>query len=164
MILSIIVAVGNNGVIGKDNTLIWHLPGDLQYFKNLTMGKPIIMGRKTFESIGKPLPGRTSVIVTHNKNYKAEGCIIAHTLEDALKKIDTKCEEAFIIGGAEIYKQSLPIADKIYMTRVYEDFEGDTFFPSINSSTWQLITKTPMPVDEKNKYPYGFLIFKKVKQ
>ncbi|MDD3877516.1 MAG: dihydrofolate reductase [Bacteroidales bacterium] len=162
MKLSIIVAIANKSVIGKDNRLIWHLPADLRYFKNLTMGYPIIMGRKTYESIGRPLPGRTSVIITHNMNFHAEGCIIVHSLEEAIKQV-AAFEEAFIIGGAQIYAQALPIADKLYLTRVFHTFDGDTFFPEIMEKEWQLIEETQMNADEKNNYPFAFMVYERVK-
>ena len=156
MILSIIVAVADNNVIGKDNKLIWHLPADLKYFKTLTMGAPIIMGRKTFESIGKPLPGRISVIVTKDMEYKSDGCIVVHSLESAIEAVKSY-KEAFVIGGEQIYRQFIDVADKIYLTRVYEKFEGDSFFPDINSQLWQMTEKADYKPDEKNKYRYSFL-------
>jgi len=158
MILSIIVAVADNNVIGKDNSLIWHLPADLKYFKTLTMGFPIIMGRKTYESIGKPLPGRTSIIITTNKDFKAAGCLVVHSLEsaiDAAKGFD----EAFIIGGEKIYKQAITKADKIYFTKVHGVFDGDVFFPEIDLKIWQLIEQKDNAPDEKNIYPYSFLTY-----
>ena len=158
MILSIIVAVAEKNVIGMDNQLIWHLPADLKYFKTLTMGSPIIMGRKTYESIGKPLPGRTSIIITANIDYKAEGCIVVHSLESALDAAKSS-NEAFIIGGAEIYKQAIAVADKIYFTRVHAAFDGDVYFPEVNPEVWQLIDQKDNMPDEKNKYPYSFLTY-----
>lgn len=158
MKLSIIVAVAENHVIGRDNQLIWHLPKDLKQFKNLTTGHPIIMGRKTFESIGKPLPNRTSIIISRNTNFAAEGCIVVNSLEDAIleaQKIES--EEAFIIGGAEIYKIAFPLSDKIYLTRVYHNFEGDTFFPVIDLDTWQETKRLINEIDEKNLYEFDFI-------
>ncbi len=158
--ISIIVAVAENNVIGKDNKLIWHLPADLANFKKITMGHHIIMGRKTYESIGKHLPGRTSVIITKQKDYRADGCVIADSVDDALK-IAGSDTEAFIVGGAEIYRQSIEIADKIYFTKVYENFEGDTFFPEIDMNKWKISSKTDFFPDEKNKFKYSFIIFVK---
>lgn len=158
MKLSIIVAVAENRVIGRDNQLIWHLPKDLKQFKNLTTGHPIIMGRKTFESIGKPLPNRTSIIISRNTNFAVEGCIVVNSLEDAIleaQKIES--EEAFIIGGAEIYKIAMPLSDKIYLTRVYHNFEGDTFFPVIDLDIWQETKRLINEVDEKNLYEFDFI-------
>jgi dihydrofolate reductase len=156
--LSIIVAVAENHVIGRDNQLIWHLPKDLRMFKNLTTGHPIIMGRKTFESIGKPLPNRTSIIISRNTDFVAEGCIVVNSLADAIaeaRKIET--QETFIIGGAEIYKIALPMCDKIYLTRVYHNFEGDTFFPEIKLNEWQEIKREINQIDEKHLYPFDFV-------
>ena len=163
MILSIIVAVANNNVIGKDNKLIWHLPADLKYFKALTMGAPIIMGRKTYESIGKPLPGRTSIIITQNRDFKADGCIVVHSLESALAEAKGSAE-AFIIGGEQIYRQAMAFADKIYVTRVHETFEGDSFFPETDPLTWQLIDRKDNIPDEKNMFHYSFLTFKRMEK
>ncbi len=158
MILSIIVAVANNNVIGKDNRLIWHIPADLKYFKSLTMGAPIIMGRKTYQSIGKPLPGRKSIIITRDMNYSADGCVVVHSLESAIAAAK-EYNEAFIIGGEQIYRQAIGYADKIYLTRVYESFEGDSFFPEIDSTIWQLTEQKDNEIDEKNKFKYSFLTY-----
>jgi len=158
MTISIIVAVGENNVIGKDNQLLWHLPADLKYFKKLTMGYPIIMGRKTYESIGRPLPGRISIIITRNKSYKAEGCIVVNDLESALNAAKSY-DEAFIIGGAQIYRQALACATKLYLTKVHASFEGDVFFPDFGDNEWELISTEDNAIDEKNKYPYTFLTF-----
>ena len=133
MTISIIVAIAENQAIGYNNQLLWRLKEDLQRFKSLTMGHHIIMGRKTYESIGKPLPGRTSVIITRDLNYKAEGCLVVHSLNEALKVDDS---EVFIIGGGEIFNQSLPFVDKIYLTRVHASFSGDTFFPELDLTEW----------------------------
>lgn len=158
MKLSLIVAVAKNHVIGNKNQLIWHLPNDLKQFRRLTTGHCIIMGRKTFESIGKPLPNRTSVIISRNPDFKIEGCITVDSLENAIseaKKIEN--EEAFIIGGAEIYRLSLPLVDKIYLTEVHHSFEGDTTFPEIDKSIWQEIHREDFETDEKHQYPYSFV-------
>lgn len=160
MTINIIAALANNNVIGKDNKLLWHLPADLKYFKSLTIGKPIIMGRKTYESIGKPLPERKNIIVTRNQNYYADGCYIAESLEKAIK-LANDYSECFIIGGGEIYKQALYIADNLYITRVDAFIEGDTFFPEISLSKWQLIDIQKFNSDEKNKYNYSFETYKK---
>jgi dihydrofolate reductase len=138
--LSLIVAFANNQVIGINNMLPWHLPEDLKRFRALTMGHHIIMGRKTFESLGRLLPGRTTVIVTRNKDYKIEGALIAHSLQAAwiLAASDA---EPFVIGGAELYKEGLKLANKLYITEVHADFAGDAFFPDIDLNHWQLIEK-----------------------
>ena len=158
MKLSLIVAVAENGVIGHNNQLIWHLPNDLKQFKRLTTGHCIIMGRKTFESIGKPLPNRTSLIISRNTDFQIEGCITVSSLENAIleaKKIET--EEAFIIGGAEIYRLALPIVDKIYLTEVHHQYEGDTFFPEIDKTIWQEIHREDFGTDEKHLVNYSFV-------
>ncbi|MFT7227710.1 MAG: dihydrofolate reductase [Methylophilaceae bacterium] len=133
--LSIIVAVANDNVIGINNAMPWHLPEDLKRFKALTMGHHIVMGRKTYESLGRLLPGRTTVIVTRNKDYAVEGAIVAHGVEDALATC-TDDEEVFLIGGAELYQQGITHADKIYMTEVHADFAGDAFLPNFDLSQW----------------------------
>ncbi len=158
MSLAIIVAIANNNVIGNDNKLIWHLPADLKYFKIITTGKHIIMGRKTFESIGKPLPNRTSVIITRNKEYKAEGCIVVGSLDSA---IQVSGDNGIIIGGGEIFKDAMHIADKLYVTKVFADFEGDVFFPEIKDSEWQLVSEEKHLADDKNNYDYSFCIYTK---
>ncbi len=157
--LSILVAVAENNVIGKDNKLIWHLPADLKLFKTLTLGHHIIMGRKTFESIGKPLPGRTSVIITRQSSYKADGCIVVNSLQEALDSVPATDEEPFIIGGADIFEQSLPFVKTVYLTKIHHTFEGDTFFPELRDSEWMPVEKTDFLPDEKNPYNYSFLKF-----
>ncbi|HEY8402167.1 MAG TPA: dihydrofolate reductase [Cytophagaceae bacterium] len=158
MIVSVIVATSANKVIGKDNKLPWHLPADLQYFKNLTMGHHIIMGRKTYDSIGKPLPGRTSVIITRQKDYKAEGAVVTHSIEEALEIARRNGDtEAFVIGGAEIIHEFLPIVDKIYLTEIHAEFEGDTFLHLPESTEWKEVKRTDRKADEKNKYDFSFL-------
>lgn len=160
MTLSIIVAIAENNVIGKDNSLIWHLPADLKYFKALTMGHPIVMGRKTFESIGKPLPGRTSVIITRNTAYKPEGCLIAHSLTEAVEMLKSY-EKAFIIGGEQIYRQAIDIVDFLYITEVHRAFDGDAFFPVINPDIWEKTFRSDHEPDDKNAYPYSFVVYKR---
>jgi dihydrofolate reductase len=158
MKLSLIVAVAENGVIGHNNQLIWHLPNDLKQFKRLTTGHCIIMGRKTFESIGKPLPNRTSIIISRNLDFQIEGCITVNSLENAIlaaKKIEN--EETFIIGGAEIYRLALPIIDKIYLTEVHHIFEGDTSFPVIDKTIWQETHREDFEIDEKHIVKYSFV-------
>lgn len=160
MTISIIVAIAENNVIGKDNKLLWRLPADLKYFKELTMGHHIIMGRKTFESIGKPLKDRTNIIITKNILFRAEGCIIVNSLKWALEIAEKKGEtEVFIIGGGEIYKQALPLTNKIYLTKIFHRFEGDTFFPTINENEWILEKHEEHLPDEKNKFPYAFCTY-----
>ncbi|MCX7922505.1 MAG: dihydrofolate reductase [Clostridia bacterium] len=157
--ISLIVAMDKNRAIGKDNKLPWNLPADLAYFKKVTMGHTVIMGRKTFESIGKPLPGRQNVVVTRNKNYVAEGCSTIHSIEEALKYREN--EEAFVIGGADIFKEFLPCTDRLFITLIDDEFEGDTYFPQIEYSKWLLISKTTGEKNEKNPYTYHFLVYEK---
>jgi dihydrofolate reductase len=155
--IAIVVAIAENNVIGKDNQLIWHLPADLKQFKQTTMGHPILMGRKTYESIGKPLPGRTSIIITRQQNYKAEGCIVVNSVEEAIKEAKKLDEQTHIIGGAEVYRQSMHLTDTIYLTRIHHRFEGDTYFPEIKDEEWETVSEEHHEPDEKNKYSYSFI-------
>ena len=159
--IAIIVAAAENNVIGKDNGLIWHLPADLRHFKQITMGHPMLMGRKTYESIGKPLPGRTSIIITTQEDYTAEGCLVTHTLEEAIEQAQQLDEEICIVGGAEIYKQALPLVDTIYLTRVHHTFEGEVYFPELNEAEWETLEQEHHEPDEKNKYNYSFVTLKR---
>ena len=161
MTISIIAAVAENNVIGKNGQLPWHLPADLMHFKNLTMGHHIIMGRKTFESVGKPLPGRTNIIISRQNDLKEANCIVVHSLDEAIKYI-VEDNEPFICGGAEIYKQAFDIADKMYLTRIHEEFDGDTFFPEINMNVWAEKGREDFEPDDKNKYAYSFCVFKRI--
>jgi dihydrofolate reductase len=157
MIISLLVAASTNNAIGKNNQLLWHLPNDMKYFKNLTWGMTVVMGRKTFEAVNKPLPGRVNIVITRQEGWKAENAWVAKDLEDALKQAETtNCKEIFIIGGGEIYKQSIDLADKIYMTRVHAELEGDTFFPVIDETKWELKENIDFAADEKHKYAYSF--------
>lgn len=160
MPLSIIVAASQNNVIGKDNQLIWRLSADLKRFKALTTGHHIIMGRKTFDSIGKPLPNRTSIIITRQADYKAEGCIVVNSLEDALAQVKDD-QEAFIIGGGTIYKEAMDKADKLYLTRVHNKFDGDTFFPKLDFKHWESVKREDHLPSEKNEYAYSFIDYVK---
>lgn len=155
--ISLIVAASENNAIGKDNQLLWNLPIDLKFFKNTTWGMPVVMGRKTFEAMGKPLNGRPNFVITTKKDWKAEGASVSSTIEDALRDAESaNCKEIFITGGGEIYKQSMDLADKIYMTRIHTQIEGDTFFPEIDEKKWQLEHVTEIKADEKNKYDMSF--------
>jgi dihydrofolate reductase len=159
--LTIIVAAGENDAIGKDNKLIWHLSNDLKRFKTLTNGHHIIMGRKTFESFSKPLPNRTHVVITRQNNYQVpEGVIVVNSLEDALN-ISKKDAQPFIIGGGDIYKQAMILADKIELTRVHQNFEADAFFPQIDSSIWEETSNTFHDKDGKHEYAFSFITYKK---
>lgn len=158
---TIIVAAAENNVIGKDNTLIWHLSKDLKRFKNLTSGHHIIMGRKTFESFPKPLPNRTHIVITRQPDYNVpEGVIVVHSLEAALNAV-TNDAQPFIIGGGQIYKQAMAIADKIELTRVHENFDGDTFFPEIDLNVWQETDNTFHKKDDKHDYEFSFITYQR---
>lgn len=159
--LTIIAAASENNALGKDNQLVWHLSNDFKRFKSLTSGHFIVMGRKTFESFPKPLPNRTHIIITRQKDYNApEGCLIATSLSKAFA-LCPKDEEVFIIGGGEIYKQSIDLADKIDLTRVHTKVEADTFFPEIDLEKWQLVFEEFHTKDEKHNYDYTFLTYVK---
>ena len=155
--IKIIVAMSNNRVIGNNNELIWKLSSDLKRFKELTTGHPVVMGRKTYESIGRPLPNRRNIIITRNLEYEVEGCETVSSLEEALLLTNNNC---FIIGGGEIYKQSLEVADKIYLTLVHKDFEGDTSFPELGKE-WATIDTKDFEADEKNEYNYSFIEYER---
>ncbi len=155
---TIIAAIANNNALGKDNQLIWHLSADLKRFKKLTTGHHIIMGRNTFESIGKPLPNRTTIIITRNKNYKQEGCLIAHSLDQAIEMVKND-NSPFIIGGAQIYKEAIEIVDNLDITFVHHDFEADVFFPKIDMKIWKEIARETFKADDKNKFDYSFVKF-----
>jgi len=160
--ITIIAAIANNNALGKDNDLIWYLPADLKRFKKVTSGHHILMGRNTFESIGKPLPNRTTVIITRNKAYKAEGCIVVDSIEKAIEvaKEDVKI---FIIGGAEIYKQTIAsnLVDQLDITKVHHEFDADVYFPEIDSTIWKEVSREDFEADEKNTYDYSFISYKK---
>lgn len=161
MTISMIAAVAENGIIGKDNDLIWHLPADLQHFKNTTKGHHVIMGRKTYESMNKPLPHRTNIIVTRQADYRVDGAIVVGSLGAALKEVWND-EEPFIVGGAEIYRQGMELADRIYITRIHEEFDGDTKFPEISSSVWKVVKKEFRPKDERNAYDMTFITYERL--
>lgn len=156
--ITIIAAIAKENALGKDNQLIWYLPADLKRFKKVTFNHHIIMGRKTFESLGKPLPNRTTIIITRNDNYKAEGCIVVNSLKLAIEAANED-ENPFILGGAEIYTQAIEIADKLDLTFVHHPFEADVFFPEIDKTIWKETTREDFKADEKNKYDYSFLSY-----
>jgi dihydrofolate reductase len=161
VILAAIVATDLNNAIGKNNQLLWHLPADLKFFKQTTMGCPVIMGRKTYESIGRLLPGRKNIIVTRNADYRVEGAEIHSTLEGALKSCMNE-EKVFVIGGSEIYKQSLSQIDELYLTLVKHSFEADTFFPELNPSEFKKVWEEDHLADDKNKFDYTFQKYERV--
>lgn len=160
--ISFIVAMDKNRVIGKNNQLPWHLPEDLKFFKRTTMGHPIIMGRKTHESIGKPLPGRTNIVITRNQDYRSEGCLIFHTLNELLDYEKKQKEELFLIGGAELFQAAFPYANRLYITKIDHEFNGDTFFPEFNETNWIMISQEKGMKDEKNPYDYSFVTYERV--
>lgn len=160
MKLSIIVAMDQKGVIGLNNALPWRLSADLKNFKAVTMGKPVIMGRKTWESIGKPLPGRDNVIITRNPSYRADGCIVCHSLEEALQRY-ANVPEVVIIGGHDIFQSALARTDVLYLTDVHADVEGDTWFPVFDRTEWHQLSQQDFAADEKNQYPFTFSVLER---
>ena len=166
MRVSIIAAVANNLVIGRDNDLAWHLPDDMQFFKETTTGHHVIMGRKNYESIPdkyRPLPGRTNIIVTHNSNFKAEECVVVNSINDAIECASKAGEEeAFIIGGGEIYRQSIDLTDRMYITKVDAEVEGDTYFPEFNENDWNSKKLSTHGADERHEYAYSIWQYDKI--
>ena len=160
--ITIIAAIAKNNALGKNNDLIWHLPADLKRFKKTTTGHHILMGRNTFESIGKPLPNRTTIIITRNDNYFKDGCLIANSLEEAIE-LAKEDEHIFIIGGAQVYRYAIEnnIADTLDITLVHHEFEADVFFPEIDLKIWEEVSREDLKADEKNKFDYSFLKFQK---
>ena len=162
MPLSLIVAIAKNRAIGHENKMPWHLPAELQYFKKVTMGHPIIMGRKTFESIGRPLPGRRNIVVTRNADFVAAGVEIVHSIRAAITA--TANESAFIIGGATLYIEALPLADTLYITEVDANPEGDTFFPELNPQEWHEVSREHRVADEKNIFAVDYVVLNRLVQ
>ncbi len=165
--VSLIVAVTENGIIGKDNDMPWKISSDLQYFKKHTMHKPIIMGRKTFESIGKPLAGRVNIVITRDHAFEAEGVITAHSVEMALEVAKNMAEvkgqkEVMVIGGAQIYELCLPEADRLYLTRIHANIEGDTYFPDLNPDEWLEYSSERHVAGEKDSHDYSFIILDRI--
>ncbi len=159
--ISLIVAAARNNAIGKGNTLPWSLPNDLKHFRDLTAGHAVIMGRKTFESIGRPLPKRRNIVITRQDDYRPEGVEVVNSLDEALRRAGEG--EAFVIGGGEIFKQSLPLADRVYLTRVEADVEGDAFFPALDPTEWDEISREAGTVDDKNILSHTFLVLQRKK-
>ena len=160
MTISLIAAMGENRVIGNKGKLPWHMPADMKYYREKTKGKPIIMGRKTFDSMGnKPLPNRTNIIITHDKNYRAEGAIVAHSADEALKAAGN-AEEIMVIGGQKIFGQFMQKADRIYLTIIGSNFDGDTFFPKLGNE-WKEVKKEKHNADKSNPYNYDFVVLEK---
>jgi dihydrofolate reductase len=165
MILSLIVAASENNAIGKDNRLLWKLPNDMKYFKNTTWAMPVIMGRKTFESLdNQVLPGRFNIIITHQKDWQpgVAGVQVADSLERAIELAkETDCKESFVIGGGQLFAESITIADKIYLTRVFVTIDGDAYFPAIDEGKWKMISHLDFSTDEKHAYAYSFQVWQR---
>jgi len=166
-ILSMIVATANNNVIGKDNDMPWHLPADLAYFKKVTLGKPIIMGRKTYESIGRPLPGRRNIVISRDESYQSDGIDTVTSVEQAIALVDGSdgsegVEEIMVIGGGAIYKHCLPAAQRLYVTHINAEIEGDTQFPHYDDGSWKKVASEVRASDEKNAYQLDFCVYVKV--
>jgi dihydrofolate reductase len=160
--LSLLVAADEKNVIGKNNTLPWHLPSDLKYFKNQTWGMPILMGRKTFESIGKPLPGRKNIVITRNNKWRHEGITVVHSIDEAVETAkDSGAREIFVIGGGEIFKDAFSRANRIYLTRVHHQFDGDTFFPDVDAAQWKQVRSYFHTADEQNRYAHTFTVWER---
>ena len=163
--LSHIVAASENNVIGKEGKLPWHLPNDFKYFKNKTWSMPVIMGRNTYESLKKELPGRINIVVTKRTDFHPANTFVTHSIEDALYKgKETGSKEIFIIGGGEIFKQTMDKIDRIYLTRVHTTIEGDTIYPEIDLLKWKKTNEQPFPADQKNNYPYTFEVWEKMEK
>jgi dihydrofolate reductase len=161
--VTLVVAIGKNGEMGKDNKMPWHMPKDLKHFKEITSGYPVIMGRKTYESIGKALPNRTNIVVSRRENWFEEGILIVGSLKEALKFAQKINESVMVIGGADIFKQTMDIADTLEVTLVDSEFDADTFFPTINTKVWKLTTEEFHTKDEKNRFDFSFKTYKKDK-
>ena len=155
-LLSLITAMDSNRLIGNNNSLPWHLPADLAFFKATTMGKPVIMGRKTFASIGKALPGRQNIVVTRDCNFDAPDCEVASSIDAAITLVDN-AKEVMLIGGASLYQQTIDVADIIYLTLIHHEFKGDTWFPEINPDFWKLVSQDDFEADEKNSFAYSLV-------
>lgn len=162
MKISLIVAMASNRVIGLNNQMPWHLSADLKKFKSITMGKPIVMGRKTFESIGRPLPGRTNIIISRNPDYRQAGCIVVNDLDSALASAGQQADEIFVIGGSALYDALLPRANRLYLTQINAAFEGDTFFPEINWDEWQELNREDIANDPQVTFSYSFLQLERI--
>jgi dihydrofolate reductase len=163
--ISLIVAASTNNVIGKDNQLLWSLPNDMKFFKNTTWAMPVLMGRKTYESLGKPLPGRLNIVITRQKDWKAAGVTVVNSLEESIKAAAAAdYKEAFIIGGGEIFKESMQsVADRIYVTRVDAVLEGDAFFPELDSKQWKMVSEDSRAADAKHAFSYHFQLWERIK-
>lgn len=161
--ITLVVAKNENNVIGEDNQLVWHLPNDLKHFKQITSGHPIIMGRKTFDSVGRPLPNRTNIVITRNKKWTAEGVEVAYSLEEAIEKAYQIDQDIFIIGGGVIFELSMDLADAIELTQIYNHQKGDAFFPEIKVEEWVEVSREDFEKDEKHPFDYSFIRYEKKK-
>jgi len=165
MIISLIAALTENHVIGKDNDLPWHLPDDMKFFMETTKGHHVIMGRKNYESLPpkfRPLPNRTNIVVTRQKDFKATGCTVTHSLDEAVELAKKSNDpEIFIIGGADIFKQSMHLADRLYLTEIKTTLEGDTYFPPVDKTAWKEVTRKHHPVDDRHAYPFDFVTYER---
>ncbi len=166
MTISLIAALTENRVIGKNNDLPWHLPDDMKYFMQTTKGHPVIMGRKNYDSIPekfRPLPSRTNIVVTRQRDFVADGCIVVHSLEEALDEAtNIVTDEIFIIGGAEIYRQGMPKADKLYLTEILATLDGDTYFPEFDTRSWKEVSRLHHPKDDRHRYAFDFVVYEKI--
>jgi dihydrofolate reductase len=162
MSVSIIAAISKNGYIGKDNQLLWHIPLDFKYFKETTIGHSVFMGRKTFLSIGKPLPNRRNVVITRDTTFTSEGVEVCHSIDEAITLLTQHNEEVFCLGGADIYSQTLPLADKLYITHVDVTIEGDAMFPEINPDQWHKISSKKHSEEETGSYPIEFAVYTRI--
>ncbi|MFN5744612.1 MAG: dihydrofolate reductase [Methylococcaceae bacterium] len=160
MSISLIVAMGENGVIGAKNRMPWHLSADLRHFRQITMGKPILMGRKTHQSIGRPLPGRLNIVLSRDQRYSAEGCVIATSLDEAVTQAGD--QEIMIIGGAALYESFLPLTDRLYLTLIHHSFDGDTFFPKLDWADWRVLQREDIDEDLESGLRYSFLTLERV--
>ena len=161
--ISIIVAIAQNQAIGINNQLLWHMPADLKRFKQITLGHPVIMGKKTYESLPKkPLPGRKNIVLTDDPSDSFPDCITKYSVDETISSLDP-AEESFVIGGASVYKQSLPLADRLYLTMVHKDFQGDVFFPEIDFTQWDLVSKDDFPFDDQLGFSYSYVNYRRRK-
>lgn len=171
MVLSIIVAAATNGAIGGDNKMLWHMPTDMQYFKKMTTNHTVIMGRKSYDALGKPLPNRVNIVISKNVKYKLNGCYTVTSLTEAIDLAqelytatgETAEQQIFVIGGAQIYKLAMPLVDKLYVTEIKAHFEGDAFFDKVDLNIWEEVTRDARKSDEKNKYDYDFVVYERRK-
>lgn len=160
--ISFLVAMDEHRVIGSNNQIPWHIPEDLKYFKRVTMGHPVVMGRKTHESIGKALPGRQNIVITRQQNYQSDGCLVFHSVQEFLEFCRGRNDEIFVIGGEEIFKEMFAYADRLYITQILALFSGDRFFPKFDESGWMLVSSVKGNPDGKNAYDYDFKIYERI--